>query len=96
MKDEKEGFKMGAHKAFLFAKSMLKADIIIVSNTSENILEEMYLIQASNIEEASFQENFHYKDLQALSLVYILRFLRHPHPYVQAFFLLLIHLLLSL
>jgi len=47
-----EGFKMGAHKAFLFARSMVNVDLIIVSDIRDKILEEMHLKAAKNLSEA--------------------------------------------
>ena len=48
----REGFKMGAHKAFLFARTMLNVDLIVVSDIPDKALEEMHLTPASSIEEA--------------------------------------------
>jgi len=48
----REGFILGAHKAFLFARHMMNADLIIVSDIPSGILEEMHLTPASSIDEA--------------------------------------------
>ena len=48
----REGFKIGAHKAFQFARHMMHADLIIVSDILDKILEEMHLTPATSIEEA--------------------------------------------
>lgn len=47
----REGFKMGAHKAFQFARHMMNADLIILSEICDKVLEEMHLNPASSIEE---------------------------------------------
>ena len=50
---EREGFRMGAHKAFLFARSMLKAQTFLVSSgVPPDQARKLHLVPAATIEDA--------------------------------------------
>jgi len=49
---EREGFKMGAHKAYLLARSMIKSRVILVSGLPDRLVEEMHLTPAKTVQEA--------------------------------------------
>lgn len=50
---EREGFRMGAHKAFLFARSMLKARTFLVSSgVAPDQARKLHLIPAPTVEDA--------------------------------------------
>lgn len=47
-----EGFNMGAHKAYLFARFMLKANVILVSNLPAGVLKSMHLRTSPTLKQA--------------------------------------------
>ncbi len=50
---EREGFRMGAHKAFLFARSLLKARTYLIScGITPEQAQELHLIPATTVEDA--------------------------------------------